>query len=75
MADIKSLIKAPLIIAAVLVVGRVVLEQLGAPNAINQVFGVAWLYLLVPFYFASRIASSNEPKPYVALFKLSLIHI
>ena len=69
MTDFKSLIKVPLIVVAVIVVARVVLEQAGVPEALNQVFGVAWLYFLVPFYFASRIAKSNEPKPYLSLLK------
>lgn len=75
MTDIKSLIplipliKVPLIVAAVIVVARVALEQVGAPEALNQVFGVAWLYFLVPFYFANRIAKANEPKPYLMLLK------
>jgi hypothetical protein len=63
------MMKWPLIIAAVLVVLRVVLEQLGAPESVNNIFGVAWLYFIVPFYFAFRISATGEPKPYRALLK------
>ena len=67
MTDIKSLVKLPLIVAAVIVVGRVILEQGGAPEGLNAIFGVTWLHLLVPFYFASRIAKSRETKPFLKL--------
>ena len=74
MTDMKSTLKIPLLIAALLVVGRVVLERLGAPDTVNQLFGVAWLYFLVPFYFASRIAKANEPRPFVSLLKTLAVY-
>ena len=73
MTDVKSLVRIPLIIAAALVVVRLVLELLGLSESITNVFGVAWLYLLVPFYFASQIAKTGEPKPYMALAKTLVI--
>lgn len=75
MTDLKSLIKGPLVVAAVLVVVRLLLEQAGSPATVNNVFGVAWLYFIVPFYFAFRIAGSSEPKPYVALLKTLLLFV
>ena len=69
----KAMTKRPLIIAAVLIVVRVVLEQVGAPEGVNNIFGVAWLYFIVPFYFAARIAKSGGPKPFQALFKKLLL--
>lgn len=65
----KSMMKWPLIIAAFLIVARVVLEQVGTPEGVNNIFGVAWLYFIIPFYFAARIAKSGESKPFRALFK------
>ena len=71
----KGMMKVPLIIAAVVVVLRVVLEQLGSPESVNQIFGVAWLYFIVPFCFAIRISRSGESKPYRALFKNLLLYV
>ncbi len=69
----SSLIRLPLIIAAVVVVVRVVLEQIGASSALNQVFGVAWLYLLVPIYFGVNLAAVDSP--YKSLFKTLLCFV
>src|SRR5205085_2217720 len=66
----KGAFKVPLIIAAVLVVGRVVIERAGAPNAINNLMSVVVFYvLIVPLYFAFRIAKSGTPHPYRTLLK------
>ncbi len=65
----KGMMKVPLIIAAVVVILRVVLEQLGSPHSVNQIFGVAWLYFIIPVYFAFRIAGSGESKPFLILLK------
>jgi hypothetical protein len=66
----KGMLKGPLIIAAILVIGRVILEQAGAPGWLNNVFSVVILYILIaPLYFAFRIANSGIDRPYRALFK------
>jgi hypothetical protein len=70
----KGMIKVPLIIAAVLVILRVVLEQLGSPESVNQIFGVAWLYFVVPVYFAFRIAGAGVTKPFMTLLKSLLVY-
>ncbi len=64
----KGMMKWPLLIAAILVILRVVSEQLSAPEAINRIFGVTWLYFLVPIYFALKIAATNDAQPYKTLF-------
>ena len=69
----SRLIRLPLIIAAIVVVVRVVLEQIGAPSGANQVFGVAWLYLLVPIYFGVNLAAADHP--YKSLFKTLLCFV
>jgi hypothetical protein len=71
--DAKGLLKWPLIVAAILIVLRVGLEQIGTPETVNNIFGVAWLYFIVPFYFAVGVAKSGEPKPYKLLFKKLLL--
>ena len=74
MADTtKSLMKWPLIIAAALVVLRVILERLGTPESVNNIFGVAWLYFIVPVYFALEIARGGDASPYRSLFKNVLL--
>ena len=63
------MIKTPLILAAAILVLRIILEQAGAPHWLNQVFGVNWLYLIFVIYFALRIVSLGEARPYIALLK------
>ena len=66
----KGLLKWPLILAAILVVGRVVSEQAGAPDSVNNLFSVVILYVIIaPLYFAFRIAGSGVERPYRALLK------
>ena len=70
----KGILKWPLIIAAVLVIARVVLERAGAPNAVSNIFSVAVFYVVVaPLYFATRIAKSGVAKPYVTLLKTTAL--
>ena len=68
-SDTGNRLKWPLIVAATLVVLRIVLEHLGAPESINNLLGVAWLHVLVPFYLAYQIQSAGSDRPYRALFK------
>src|SRR5262245_12990056 len=66
----KGMLKGPLIIAAILVIGRVVLERAGAPGWLNNLFSVVILYVFIaPLYFAFRIANSGIDRPYRTLFK------
>ena len=70
----KGLLKWPLIIAAVIIVLRIVLEQAGAPDTINNLFSVVILYVFIaPLYFAYRIANSGEPKAYRMLLKTTAL--
>jgi hypothetical protein len=64
----QGMMKRPLLIAAALVFLRLVSEQLGAPEAVNKIFGVTWLYFLVPVYFARKIVAANDARPYQTLF-------
>jgi hypothetical protein len=68
-----SLMKAGILAAACIIVVRIVLEQVGAPESVNNIFGVAWLYLIFPVLFALRIAASGEPGPFKALLKTLLL--
>ena len=64
-----SLMKAGVLAAACIIVVRIILEQLGAPESVNNIFGVAWLYLVFAVLFALRLAASGEPGPFKALLK------
>jgi hypothetical protein len=71
----KEILKWPLILAAVVVIARVVLEQAGAPNAVNNLVSVVMLYLVIcPLYFAYRLAKSDTPRPYPALLKIVVLY-
>ena len=66
----KGMLKGPLIIAAILVVGRVIVERAGAPGWMSNLFSVVIFYVLIaPLYFAFRIANTGVDRPYRTLFK------
>lgn len=61
------LMKLGVILAAVIIVLRIILEQAGAPEMVNNIFGVAWLYFIFPVLFAFRIAKDREKGRFKAL--------
>ncbi|MCH8015404.1 MAG: hypothetical protein IH917_02125 [Acidobacteria bacterium] len=67
-------IKWPLILTLVVIVVRILLEEMGAPGAISNIFSVAWLAFLIPIYFAVGRAASAEAHPYKALAKLIVLY-
>ena len=67
-------IKVPLILTLVVIVVRILLEEMGAPGAISNIFSVAWLAFLIPIYFAVGMAASDEAHPYKALIKLIVFY-
>ena len=72
----KGILKWPLVIAAIVVVARVVTEQSGVPDSINNLISVVGLhFVIVPLYVAVRIAKSGTPRPYATLFKLIGIYV
>src|SRR6266478_3532922 len=71
----KGVLKWPLVIAAIVVVLRVVLERAGAPEGLNNIFSVVVLYVLIcPLYFAFRIAKTGVARPYVTLLKTTALY-
>ena len=68
-----SMLKVPLYIAFAVIVVRLILEFSGAPNAVSMIFGVAWLHILVPIYFALKISENEFEKPLIALIKITLL--
>jgi hypothetical protein len=68
---LKGILKWPLVVAAVVVVLRVVVERAGAPAVVSNMLSVAALHtLLGPLYFAVQIDLSSMQNPYRSLIKL-----
>src|SRR5262249_23640967 len=73
---VKGILKWPLIIAAVVVVFRVVVEQAGAPDGVANLLSVVALHFVIcPVYFAIRIAKGGIPRPYITEFKLITLYV
>jgi len=70
----KGILKWPLIVAALVVVLRVIVERAGAPSQISNLFSAAALTtVLGPLYFAIQIALGKKPRPY--LMELQLVFV
>jgi len=73
MSDDSKIMRWGTIIAAITIVVRIVLEQAGASEMINNIFGVAWLYLILPVLFALGIRARDYASPYRTLLKDTLL--
>ena len=72
----RGILKWPLIVAAAVVVFRVVIERSGAPDSISNLISVVALHLVIgPLYFAIRIAKSRLRNPYLTQVKLVLQYV
>jgi hypothetical protein len=70
----KGILKGPLIIAAVLIVARIVAERLGASDGVTNSMSVVVFHVLIaPIYFAIRIARSDVARPYLTHLKLTAL--
>ncbi len=67
--DEGKIMRAGLIIAAAIIVLRIVAEQFGAPEMFDNILGVVWLYFLIPVCFALKITARGAASPYKVLFK------
>jgi hypothetical protein len=73
---VKGILKWPLLVAAIVVVLRVVVEQLGAPDSVANLFSVVALHFAVgPIYFAIMLAKSGVPRPYGELIKAIAMYV
>ena len=71
----KGILKWPLIVAAVVVILRVVAERAGAPPVVSNTLSVAVLHtVLGPLYFALQIGLARKPHPYLMLIQLIFIY-
>jgi len=72
---VKGILKWPLIVAAVVVIARVVAERSGAPPAVSNMLSIAALTtLLGPLYFAIQIRLARKPRPYLMLILLVFVY-
>src|SRR5438094_2201792 len=72
---LRGILKWPLIVAAVVVVLRVIVERAGAPAAVSNILSVAALTtVLGPLYFALQTGLARKPHPYLMLIRLILIY-
>ena len=72
---LKEILKWPLIVAAIVVVLRVIVERAGAPAAVSNMLSVAALTtVLGPLYFALQIGLAAKPRPYLMLTQLIFIY-
>jgi hypothetical protein len=70
----KGILKWPLIIAAVLIVVRIVAERMGASDGVTNSLSVVVFHVLIaPIYFAIRIARSDVARPYLTHLKLTAL--
>jgi hypothetical protein len=73
---LKGILKWPLVLAAIVVILRVIAERAGAPAIVSNLLSVAALHtLIVPIYLAVRLANGGVERPYWNLFKLILIYV
>ena len=66
-----GILKWPLIVAAVVVVLRVILERMNVSESINNLLSIAVMHtLIVPIYIAIALGLRKSPRPFLTLFKL-----
>ncbi len=75
MPDESKVMRWGLILAAAVIVLRIVLEQAGAPEKLSFFFGVAWLYFIFPILFALSIRAHNAASPFKSLLKNVLLFV
>src|SRR5712691_1804176 len=72
---LKEILKWPLIVAAIVVVLRVIVERAGAPAAVSNMLSVAALTIVLgPLYFGLQIGLARKPGPYLMLIQLIFIY-
>ena len=70
----KGILKWPLIVTAIVVVLRVIVERAGAPPAVSNMLSVAALTtVLGPLYFALQVGLARKPHPNSMLIRLIFI--
>jgi hypothetical protein len=75
MPDESKIMRWGLLLAAAVIVLRIVLEQAGAHEKLSFFCGVAWLYFAFPILFALSIRSHNAAGPFKSLLKDVLLFV
>lgn len=71
----KSLLKLPLLVSAVVIVARVILERTGAPPRLSSALSTLGMTMLIcPVYFAARILVRGETRPYRVLLQATVAY-
>ena len=72
----RHILKWPLVVTAIVIVARVVVERAGAPDNVSNLFSAVALHLvIVPLYFAIRIGTSSMRRPYLIQLKLVTLFV
>lgn len=67
----KGILKWPCVVAAIVVVLRVIVERAGAPVHVSNLLSAAALItVLGPIYFGLQVGLAGKPRPYWMLIKL-----
>lgn len=69
MPDDSKVMRWGLVLAAAMIAVRIALEQTGALETLSFIFGVAWLYFILPVLFALGIRARNAAGPFKSLLK------
>src|SRR5436190_20232169 len=65
----SGILKWPLIIAAIIVVVRVIFERMGVPETVNNLLSIAAMHtVIVPVYIAIQLGRRNAERPFFSLF-------
>ena len=71
LSRMKGILKWPCVVAAIVVVLRVVVERAGAPVRISNMLSTAALItVLGPIYFGLQVGFAGKPRPYWTLIQL-----
>ena len=75
MPDESKVMRWGLILAAAVIVLRIVLEQAGASEKVAFFCGVSWLFFVFPVLFALSIRAHNVAGPFKSLLKDVLLFV
>lgn len=71
----EGLMRAPLVVAVLIVAARVASERAGAPDVVSNLISAAVLHTLIaPLYFAVKIGGSDVARPYLTLLRTTALY-
>jgi hypothetical protein len=70
-----GILKWPLIIAAIVVVVRVICERMGVPETVNNLLSIAAMHtVIVPVYIGIQLGRRKSERAFLTLFKLIALY-